>query len=157
MMTPCEPELNFKISSRRNLPTEQDETKAHLPKSLNNSQEKLKTGKFLDENSSDSIAIDGEEDLQSIGMEEIMSEVPKEAEKNAEPFQEQRGRRPKKKQAVRSKGGKISLCTHSRSPLLSSLHVNTECHSTLSSSVLAHPMFAIDSVAKPGLLELFAD
>ncbi len=80
--------------------------------------------------------------------------MPEEAEKSTE---EQQGRGPKKKQVVRAEGGTISSHTQSRSPLLSPLHVNTECHSPLSSSVLTHPIFAISSVAEPGSLELFVD
>ncbi len=113
--------------------------------------------KFADSSSGKSIAIDGEEDSQSAEIEEDAPEVQTESEKSTESFQEQRGRRPKKKQTVRSEGGEISSRTQSHSPLLSSLHVNTERHYSLSSLVLTHPMFAISSVAEPGLLELFAD
>ncbi len=113
--------------------------------------------KFLDKSSSDSIETDGEEDLQSVGMDESAPDVLKEAEMNVESFQEQRDRKPKKKQAARAEGGEISSCTRSHSPLLSPWHINTERHSPLSSSVLTHPMFAINSVAEPGLLKLFAN
>ncbi len=67
--------------------------------------------KFLNASLGDSIGIDGEEDLQSVGMEEIVPEVPKEAEKSTELLQEQRGRMPKKKQTIRSEGGEISSHT----------------------------------------------
>ncbi len=59
--------------------------------------------------------MDGDEDPQSAGTEESAPDVQKEVEKNAELFQEQRGRKPKKKQAARAEGGEISSCTHSRS------------------------------------------
>ncbi len=90
-------------------------------------------------------------------MEESASEVLNEAEKNAKSFQEQRGRKPKKKQAARGEGGEISLCTRSHSPLLYPLHVSTDSHFPLSSSVPTHPLFAIHSVAQPGLLKMFGN
>ncbi len=66
--------------------------------------------KFVDSSSGESIAINGEEDSQSAEVEEDASEVQTESEKSTESFQEWRGRRPKKKQTVRSEGGESSSC-----------------------------------------------
>ncbi len=59
---------------------------------------------------------DDDDALQNEGTEESVPEVPKEAEKKVESFQEQRGRKPEKKQAGRADGGEIS----SRGPGLES-------------------------------------
>ncbi len=95
---------------------------------------------------------DGDDALQNEGTDESVPEVPKEAEKKTETFQEQRARKPKKKQAARTDGGKISSSTRSHSPLLSLLHANTDSHFPLSSSVATYPLFTIHAVAKPQLM-----
>ncbi len=99
--------------------------------------------------SHDTVVLDGEDDaVQDDGTD--APEVLNEAEKQTETFQEQRGRKPMKKQPAESEGGKISSCTHSRSPLLSSLHANTDSHFPLSSLVATFPLLTIRAVARPG-------
>ncbi len=111
--------------------------------------------KFLDQTSRDAVLDDDEDGLRNKGAnDERVPEVPvsNEAEKQTEMFQEQRGRK-KKQSAEVADGSRITSRTRSHSPLLALLHSNTDSHFPLGSSVATYPLFTIQALTKPGIIE----